>query len=306
MSKLKLIILDTDIGPDCDDAGALAVLNKLADFGEAKAIAMGCCTLYAEGACTIDVINRFYGRNSIPIGTLKGDGIGGDENHKKYTSYIAEHYSNRFRNAAAPDAVDVYRKVLSQCPDKSVTLTTIGFFTNIANLMRSGPDDYSPLDGKALVEKKCCEMISMAGNFVTPGFKEYNLALDAPSAMYVMENLNIPIAYIPWEMGHNIITGIRLAANAQSTNNPVGKSYELYCGTSGNASYDLLAVYYAVRGCNGLFKDSPKGRITVTSEGESIFKKDENGKHWYVMLDTPEHEIAQLLEDIMNLTPDRL
>jgi hypothetical protein len=30
------IIFDTDIGSDCDDAGALAVLHKLADKGEAK------------------------------------------------------------------------------------------------------------------------------------------------------------------------------------------------------------------------------------------------------------------------------
>jgi hypothetical protein len=107
MSKLKLILLDTDIGPDCDDAGALAVFNKLADFGEAKAVGMACCTLYPEGACCIDAINRFYGRNSIPIVTLKGAGIGGDENHRKYTPYIAEHFSNRFRNTPAPDAVEV-------------------------------------------------------------------------------------------------------------------------------------------------------------------------------------------------------
>lgn len=34
------IILDTDIGPDCDDAGAIAVLNVLADKGEANILGL--------------------------------------------------------------------------------------------------------------------------------------------------------------------------------------------------------------------------------------------------------------------------
>ncbi len=39
------VILDTDIGSDCDDAGALAVLHALADRGEVEILA---CMLRSE------------------------------------------------------------------------------------------------------------------------------------------------------------------------------------------------------------------------------------------------------------------
>ena len=37
--KVK-IIFDTDIGGDCDDAGALAMLHRLCDKGEAQLLAI--------------------------------------------------------------------------------------------------------------------------------------------------------------------------------------------------------------------------------------------------------------------------
>lgn len=37
------IIFDTDIGGDCDDAGALALLHRLCDMGEAELLAVTHC-----------------------------------------------------------------------------------------------------------------------------------------------------------------------------------------------------------------------------------------------------------------------
>ncbi len=42
------VILDTDMASDCDDAGALAVLNALADCGEAEIVAVVIGALMAE------------------------------------------------------------------------------------------------------------------------------------------------------------------------------------------------------------------------------------------------------------------
>ena len=38
------IILDTDIGPDCDDVGAISVLHALANNGETEILGIMCCT----------------------------------------------------------------------------------------------------------------------------------------------------------------------------------------------------------------------------------------------------------------------
>ena len=63
------IILDTDIGPDCDDAGAMAVLHVLANNNEAEILGIMCCTSSQWGAPCIDAINTYYGRGYLPVGT---------------------------------------------------------------------------------------------------------------------------------------------------------------------------------------------------------------------------------------------
>src|SRR6187455_1068247 len=71
-TKSEKIILDTDFGNDCDDAGALAMLHQMAYTGEAEILA----TMYPMndtlGAAAIDAVNTYYGKPNIPIGTYKG------------------------------------------------------------------------------------------------------------------------------------------------------------------------------------------------------------------------------------------
>ena len=55
----KNIILDTDIGPDCDDAAALAMLNLYADQGLCRILGITHCTSNPYGAGTIDAINLY-------------------------------------------------------------------------------------------------------------------------------------------------------------------------------------------------------------------------------------------------------
>ena len=53
-----------------------------------------------------------------------------------------------------PDAVEVYRKILAEADDKSIVISSIGFINNLANLLQSGPDQYSQLTGVELVDAK--------------------------------------------------------------------------------------------------------------------------------------------------------
>ena len=92
----KNIILDTDIGPDCDDAAALAMLNLYADQGLCRILGITHCTSNPYGAGTIDAINRYYGREGVEIGTYYGEGFLSDEKCMTYNRYIAAHYPNRY------------------------------------------------------------------------------------------------------------------------------------------------------------------------------------------------------------------
>ncbi|MCL2096646.1 MAG: nucleoside hydrolase [Oscillospiraceae bacterium] len=310
MDRLKNVILDTDIGPDCDDTGALAVLNKLCDFGEAKILAIGNCTVHPEGACCIDAVNWYYGRPGIPVGTLKSsEGPGkNDEGYLKYNRYIAENFEHSFKHTLIPDVIAVYREALEKAEDESVVLITIGMLNNIKNLMQSEPDGYSALTGLELIEKKVKKLVCMAGNFRSGQpdfFSEFNINVDIESARYVVANYKGELVFCPYEMGYPIITGGRLISMGDMKKNPVAKAYQLYCAeTGGRNSWDLVTVYYAVRGTHGLFKESKKGNITIDENGYTYFREDASGKHMITANKVSPVEIAQIIEDIINLTPE--
>ena len=310
MERLKNVILDTDIGPDCDDAGAIALLNKFCDFGEAKPLAMGNCTVWPEGAYCIDAINWYYGRHAIPVGTLKStEGPGkDDESYLKYNKYISENFDHAFKHTLIPDVLSVYREALEKAEDRSVIFITIGMLTNVANLLKSGPDGYSGATGAELFEKKIKKLVCMAGNFRDGHddfFVEFNIKTDIESARYVVENYKGDLVFCPYEMGYPIITGTRLLSMGDMKKNPVAKAYQLYCGEErGRNSWDLVTVYYALRGTHGMFKESKKGTLTIDEAGYTYFKENPSGSHIITANRIAPGEIAQVIEDIINLTPE--
>ena len=62
------IILDTDLGRDCDDVGALSLLHTMASDGDAKILAVTLCTSAISSLVTVQAINEWYKRPDIPIG----------------------------------------------------------------------------------------------------------------------------------------------------------------------------------------------------------------------------------------------
>ena len=68
------IIVDTDMGGDCDDVGAPYKLHGAVERGEAKLLAtMGCVSSKCI-ASAFDAINIWFGRPEISVGTLKDPG----------------------------------------------------------------------------------------------------------------------------------------------------------------------------------------------------------------------------------------
>lgn len=68
------LIFDTDMAPDYDDVGALAVLHALADSGEARILATVSSNRLETTVPCIDVINTYFGREKIPLGGAQGRG----------------------------------------------------------------------------------------------------------------------------------------------------------------------------------------------------------------------------------------
>ena len=67
------LIIDTDLGFDVDDFGAVCIANELMIRGEANILAIVHNTGYKLGIAGVSSINHYYGHDFIPLGAYKGE-----------------------------------------------------------------------------------------------------------------------------------------------------------------------------------------------------------------------------------------
>ena len=126
------VIFDTDMLTDYDDIGAIAVLHALADAGECEILATVSSTRGNSSVAVCEAVNAWYGRPDIPVGCVRGIGVGGSpetgdgNGHGKFREIAAKYarFVKHPDSSQAPDALEVYRQVLSAQPDGSVTVCT--------------------------------------------------------------------------------------------------------------------------------------------------------------------------------------
>ena len=147
----KKIFIDTDIGPDCDDAGALAVANRLHNEKKIELLGVTHCTSDIGGAYTVCAINQWFGNFGIPVGQTAEKGFLDSEDCKSYTKPISAEFIRKNGERDFEDAVSLLRRTLAENTD--ATLVFIGPLNKLAALLRSAPDSVSTLGGRALVEK---------------------------------------------------------------------------------------------------------------------------------------------------------
>ncbi len=302
------LIFDTDMGPDYDDVGALAVLHALADSGEVQILATISSNKQENSVPCIDAINTYFCRPDIPTGAVKGEGVSLDTWHKgaKWTQELPARFRHEIKSTSeAEDAVKVYRRILSKQPDTSVVIVTAGFLTNLKNLLQSEADENSPLSGKELVAAKVKRLVSMAGHF--PEGKEFNIITDLPASQYVFEQWPTPILFSGFEIGEKIITGQK-TAQMKLPYHPVKEVYALCLAQDnplGRYSWDQSAVLVAVRGTSPWF-DIEHGILTINSmDSTNHWIPTSKGRHARLILKTPATEIANLIENLMMHQPPK-
>jgi inosine-uridine nucleoside N-ribohydrolase len=298
------IIFDTDLGPDYDDVGALAILHAMADSGKAEILATVASNKNELVAPSIEIINRYFNRPELPIGAPKSEGADMGSSQHWADSIVAKYPHEIKSTSDAQDAVSLYRKILQNQPDKSVTIVTVGFLTNLSGLLKSQPDEISPLSGNELVKKKVLKLVSMAGSF--PEGKEFNIFIDSVSSKYAIENWPEEIIFTGFEIGKEILTGLRLM-NSPVHNSPVKDVFRISIPLSeedknGRMSWDETAVLIALYGTEGFF-DTKRGTIIIHPDGSNSWKDDPEGKHRYVVQKMPIPEITRFIEDRMMHVP---
>lgn len=298
------IIFDTDLGPDYDDVGALAFLHAMADSGKAEILATLSSNKNELVAPSIDVINTYFGKPDLPLGAPKSSGVNMNSPYHWADSIVARYPHTVKSTHDVPDAIGVYRKILAVQADSSVTIVTVGFLTNLSNLLKSVADTISPLSGIQLVSRKVRELVSMAGRF--PQGKEFNIYMDSAASKFVYENWPGEIVFTGWEIGSEIHTGLRLI-NSAIKNSPVRDVFRISIPLSpedknGRMSWDETAALIGVYGTNGFF-DTVRGRIVVNTDGSNGWENDPDGKQCYVVQKMPAIQMSKFIEDRMMHQP---
>ncbi|MDR2534274.1 MAG: nucleoside hydrolase [Tannerellaceae bacterium] len=299
------IILDTDLGPDFDDVGAMALMHALADSGEVNILAVASSNANELVIPCISVINHYFNRPDIPLGAPKGPSADMGDWHKvKWTEVLPARYPHSApKTSEADNAVTLYRRILSSQPDASVTICTIGFLTNMRNLLESAPDQYSSLDGRSLVAAKVKRLVSMAGAF--PEGSEYNVRVDSAASVKVFAEWPSEIIFSGLEIGEKILTGKRLIAAPGIENSPIKDTYSLCLAEGdfdGRMSWDQTAVLVAIKGYGDYF-NCERGRINVRESGYNTWTPSEDGPHVRLIHKHPPHEIASIIERYMMHLP---
>ena len=284
------IIFDTDIGSDCDDAGALAVLHALADAGEVRFLGVVFSSgrnRFGSGAC--DAINTYYGRGDLPLGQYRGTDVG--DPRETYTEHIARD-TKRFHHDVvnqAADLVATYCDLLRAQPDKSVTILTVGHPHGLVHLLRDP-------QGTGLVTQKVERWVAMGlggWNFEQMGMAEYSAELFAkwPTDVYVSPS------------GEDVVTGHRLLPQTP-VDNPVREAYRLWNDalTKGRSSWDQVAVLAVAR--PQLFQVEHTGRLERADDGRYSWNPEvDNPKQHLVRPNISSDDLAQIIEELMARPP---
>jgi len=253
--------------------------------------------------CTA-AINAWYGRGDIPIGVRRP---GGGKANSKYARAVGEEFPHGFDFAAAPAAVDLYRRTLAGQPDGSVVIISIGTLENLAGLVGSAPDAHSPLGGRELVARKVRLWSCMGGHYPGPRKDaEHNFKFGGKTTAQAVNDWPTPILFSGWELGNRLITGATWPAADAVAPNPVRRAYQLYCAPGqGRQSWDQTSVLAAVRDPAKWWTVRRGGQNVVMEDGRNEWKASPDKDHAYLVEKAPPGEVVAAIEQLMMQPPKR-
>lgn len=312
--EMTRYILDTDIASDCDDAGAVAMVNAAIDNGDLNVLAMTVSTGGPYGAPALAAINAWYGHREIPVGTLKDpkfwvgggkDKPAGAFNFESFNHVLTEQsYAKLKSGEDAPDAVDLLRKTLAAQPDSSVVIQTIGPLPNAYNLMRSKPDAHSPLDGMALVKQKVKMLIITGGRQPAGTSSNFSKAGAAKFTKPVIDLWPTRIVFVGNDVGHDIKSSWKRNAD-KTKESPARRAYALFYKDDGlheHHSADQAGILFAIKGIGDVYELVENGHQTCDDSGNTkwVEGKVEGKDHAYVKRrEGAKEKIADQIEAMM-------
>jgi inosine-uridine nucleoside N-ribohydrolase len=275
---MKYVILDTDLGCDSDDIGAISVLQNLERNNLIKILSMTSVSSFLEPAKAINIINEHY-QNTVRIGMNKSNNYGYKDG---YANDICSKYTTNVNDFE--ESTKVLIDTLSTVKEK-VILISVGPLINLCNLLKSSL-------GEILIMEKVDKLYTMAGSFNSSN-PEWNILEDIESAKYVVDNFPRPIIMVPFEVGANVFTG----KNLLKSDTPMGLGYFIH-NRGPRQSWDPITCYLACEQNSSIFQLSGFGKIRIDEFGVTTFEIGA-GQDQFVLNDFDGNRVEALLEELM-------
>lgn len=310
------VIFDTDLSGDVDDVLALAMLHTLADRGECDLLAVTISKINPLTGPFTDATNTFYGRGDIPIGVTRD----AQKRESRYLKLINERQGNQSRyphdvrsNQQLPDAVKLLRKTLAASTDGSIVIIQVGLAANLADLVESKADEFSPLSGPELIRRKVKLVSVMAGAFEPIDGNTHFLEANVRNGIQSMQRfvrqwpVSTPVVWSGFEIG--IAVRYPRESIARDFNymehHIVREAYLLHSGAEHDRpSWDLTSVLYAVRPHDGYFDLSEPGKVTVDDDGFLSFHSAKQGRDRYLKMNPLQAvQVKEVLRSLVSQPP---
>lgn len=303
------ILFDTDMDSDCDDLGALGMLHVLADRGEASILATVSSSRNEWTPGCIAAVNTYYGRPTLAIGRPAK----GASKPSKYARELATKFPHKLGAIeTVPDAMAVYREVLANAKDGSVVIVTVGYLTNIADLLKLPATATQP-SGMDLVKAKVKVWVCMGGNFVgTPAKDDLklgnnNFTFDKDGAHFAVHNWPGRLVFVGREIG-SVPSGLKAGAKLKDlpVEHPVRAGYALWFGKEPQDRHvaDQTTVLYAVRGLQNHWTLEEPGTMDLKPDMTFHWKPDAKARQGYLLKKPGQDRIVEgEISDLMTTLP---
>ena len=254
------VIIDTDLSRWWDDATVLGIANVLQERGKLRVLGVVSDVPNTVAVAAIDAINTAYGHGKTPVGAVTGSDA--DSFQHGYTDDVVAKLPHSIADSSdVPAAVALYRTLLAGQPDHSVTIVSLGGYSNLAGLLASKGGNGSPLGGRALIAKKTKRLVIMDGLFPSggPAFTNQQIDLAAASAV-VRGDWPVPVAWVDGTTGIATKVGATLCTTVPA-NHPMRIVYESLfgCGPPTDGDWDAPAFLYAIGDVPAVFSEAGQG-----------------------------------------------
>jgi len=265
------VIIDTDLSKWWDDVTAIGIANVLDDRGKLDLLGVVSDVPNPVAVAAIDAIDTAYHHPGVPLGAVAGSD-GGTFDHG-YTDVLAAKLPHSVQDSGdVPDSVAVYQRLLQHAPDGSVTIVSLGGYTNLAGLLAAP-------NGRKLITTKVKRLVIMDGFFPSgiPPATNQKIDLDAARTVVADPGWPGPIAWADGAVGIATRVGASLCTTT-TPDHPMRIAYEALfgCGPPKDGDWDAPTLLYAIGDIPAAFEELGRGGAAVINADGGLSWQDQS------------------------------